>query len=897
MATQASLIAVQKMYIAYYGRPADQAGLNAWADALDTAGGDLSEIVEAFGTSPEATARFGGKSSAETITTLYQQLFGRDPETQAVLDEWVNQLENNPDVTLQSIALDLLNGAMNDDLAAVNNKLAIAQAFTAAIDTADETDAYDGQVAVDAGTALLDDVSAATDVTTVDVDAALAALVVTNPGGGTDGATFTLTESTDRGAAFTGDADNNLFEAYLAQNNLVGGVSNTLSSADVLDGGAGIDTLDAVLVPEFFGSNGGWQLDVQPRTTSIENITIEARDLTTAGASAGSVAGHLVSLDAKDMTDIVKIGSKQSDGDLVIENLTTLTADGTARNTDVITVTMDHTDNFNSDGDASDLTVYFDEDYLVPTTNLGQSSVIFRIMNQDAYDQNDGGMRLDGVFVSRMEFELDGKRFNLADFIQEDATATSKGDEFQTEAELVAHLNDVALPALVAANPADAAALIELSFSIGDKWNDGNQNRIGDDIVLTASNAHTLTTQDAWIQISQAEDVPTGYASNRIERTSLETGADSEELSVNVELHKVGREGEGGDLVIGGKDQGDEGEGIDIFNISVLGTDKKPSNLGAISSTNDDLDVINIKTDASVTGDTYASLTIRDGFGERVGDLQTDPVTREELEAVNANEFKGDLTIGSDTDVLNLGTLNATGGGNVTFNADVTTDGNYAYNTGAGDDTIKLDVDTDATDRVDTSLNVSTGGGEDSVTLNTTAHASQNTMQLFNNMSVATGSGNDKVEVNGDGRYNIDAAAGDDYVYINSQGTTGAATGAWEFGRVSDAVAKDFADKVLYQATLTVVFAGLESEVTIGTNANDNFVATQLTINAAIEEAISQNPELAQLLTITRGDGDQFMTVTSNIDGYNELSVTVDQPNVVTANAGAGEVELATTDV
>ena len=42
-----------------------------------------------------------------------------------------------------------------------------------------------------------------------------------------------------------------------------------------------------------------------------------------------------------------------------------------------ITITMDHTDNSNSDNDASDLTVYFDDNYLIesdvpppPTINL-----------------------------------------------------------------------------------------------------------------------------------------------------------------------------------------------------------------------------------------------------------------------------------------------------------------------------------------------------------------------------------------------------------------------------------------------------------------------------------------------------------------------------------------------
>ncbi|MCP4597186.1 Calx-beta domain-containing protein [Neptuniibacter sp.] len=135
---------VQKIYIAYYGRAADPGGQQAWAEALDAVGGDLSAIIEAFGTSPEAEARFGGLSSAETITALYQQLFNRDPESQLILDIWVDQLENNPAVTLQSIALDLLNGAQNNDAQVIQNRLDAANSFTDTLTTLSLEDLYRG---------------------------------------------------------------------------------------------------------------------------------------------------------------------------------------------------------------------------------------------------------------------------------------------------------------------------------------------------------------------------------------------------------------------------------------------------------------------------------------------------------------------------------------------------------------------------------------------------------------------------------------------------------------------------------------------------------------------------------------------------------------------------------
>jgi len=45
---------VQKIYIGYYQRPADPAGLIYWAERLDGSGGNLNEIIEAFANSAES---------------------------------------------------------------------------------------------------------------------------------------------------------------------------------------------------------------------------------------------------------------------------------------------------------------------------------------------------------------------------------------------------------------------------------------------------------------------------------------------------------------------------------------------------------------------------------------------------------------------------------------------------------------------------------------------------------------------------------------------------------------------------------------------------------------------------------------------------------------------------
>ena len=50
---------VQKIFIAFYQRPADPAGLKYWADRVDVAGGKIESVIDAFATSAEAKALYG----------------------------------------------------------------------------------------------------------------------------------------------------------------------------------------------------------------------------------------------------------------------------------------------------------------------------------------------------------------------------------------------------------------------------------------------------------------------------------------------------------------------------------------------------------------------------------------------------------------------------------------------------------------------------------------------------------------------------------------------------------------------------------------------------------------------------------------------------------------------
>lgn len=191
MATQASLDLVQTLYVAYYGRPADPSGQQYWAEQIDERGVDA--VINFFGTSPEFDERFGSMTNEQLVNNLYYQLFGREAEQEG-LDFYVGHLDAG-NLTLAEIALTIATGAQNEDVDALNNKVAVAQAFTDALDDPNELLAYQGNDAANAMRNVLVDVDENTDPSAVDVDGIIEELVK-EASPGTSSNLFTLTEAT-----------------------------------------------------------------------------------------------------------------------------------------------------------------------------------------------------------------------------------------------------------------------------------------------------------------------------------------------------------------------------------------------------------------------------------------------------------------------------------------------------------------------------------------------------------------------------------------------------------------------------------------------------------------------------------------------------------------------------
>ncbi len=129
-------------YIAYYGRVPDAAGLYYWAGEIGSRGGSLSAIIDAFGNSDEFTKTFGELSNRDLIDNLYVQAFGRAAD-HAGLNYYLAEIEAG-NLSLQQIALSIVDGALGDDSRVLENRTQVAQHYVTGVEaTGHEIDIED----------------------------------------------------------------------------------------------------------------------------------------------------------------------------------------------------------------------------------------------------------------------------------------------------------------------------------------------------------------------------------------------------------------------------------------------------------------------------------------------------------------------------------------------------------------------------------------------------------------------------------------------------------------------------------------------------------------------------------------------------------------------------------
>ncbi len=166
---------VQRIYVGYFGRPADPGGLDFYAGVLLNAGAptnivdlgvaynsnaQLKFVIDSFGTSDESKALYPG-DNGQFIDAIYRNLFGREPDAGGKAF-WSNALDLNY-MTRASAAIQIMAGAAGSDVTIITNKTRAASGFTARIDTPIQQQAYSGLAANVVVRSMLGTVGEATD--------------------------------------------------------------------------------------------------------------------------------------------------------------------------------------------------------------------------------------------------------------------------------------------------------------------------------------------------------------------------------------------------------------------------------------------------------------------------------------------------------------------------------------------------------------------------------------------------------------------------------------------------------------------------------------------------------------------------------------------------------------
>jgi len=788
----------------------NQAPSNSLLDeliALSTAGGSLADAAEHIAKTDAFKAEYPSFQTAEQYATeIFDNITTGGTVTAAIrtaVIELATGYLTSGEMSKSGLAaaiIDFLSqpaALLNSDFAdiaqSVQNRSAAAEYFVVTKELGGSSDA-ELAAAIASVTSDADTLTAANAAADAAADGGDVAL----------GQTFTLTIGEDN---IEGNSLDNTFTAKVVQNS-VGEQTNQLGTGDEINGFDGNDILSA-RVQAASGLNEGASSGIAPITVDVEEAHFTVYDVSELGDTQAII-------NAKDMLGLNRVGSIQSDNSLVIQNLTTLTDSGVyadRRDTEEMTIRMDHTGNGDVVDGAASLSVYFDNDYLL-SGSASTDSAFFYLLDREAADATPA-TPLARINVQGIEFSIDGvaKQIriaaeDLAPFIGGvDGTAALTGTQ-GTHAGYVALLQ-----AALAAAQADDPDLANVTITLDPT----NVSEFGLDdtplavpapaIVVSVGDGQVIAPRRFLTFEDALGDFDVYAESADAALTSTE-----DPIAVQVELDKVGRGSDGGALVIGAMstdgtntwttDTSAMEQGIELFNITVEGDNTQASSLSFLESTNNTLQTVNV---AWATG-SVADLEI--GNSNTTGALANGAVDDDDDGLANAttarnNAMKDVRTFtaaNNNSETLLNGTVNTT---NVTLNAEITDEAvakymdrvdvdadatadnaNFVYTTGAGNDSINVNVSqtnlaaSGTGAREDFSLAIATGAGNDTVTtqigdgVGTDGAGTALAWQINNanqeNLSIDTGAGNDTIWVNGSGTWQIDAGAGNDAIYSDS---------------------------------------------------------------------------------------------------------------------------------
>jgi hypothetical protein len=558
-----------------------------------------------------------------------------------------------------------------------------------------------------------------------------------------------------------GSSANDYFKAFLVGN------TTTLQNGDVLDGGAGTDTLFADVNPT--------GVVISAETKGIENILFRVQaDQYDDGDN--NIAGVGI-IDAERMKDVLNWENNNSRADLVVEdvriNNNQITKD--------ITITMRETD-----PGQVDYAVYFDQNSLRNSTE-NASQMNLRVLDTYAVAQGLDNLKDSPYGSFTFYFTINGLNETKA------TLASQAMQDAQT-------LDDLVIAMQAAADTLFGAGAVSVTlgstYTVKDSVTSNDVQ--GKEIVIAAkgSSAIAFNTDGAgsgWLATDTVPAISGLY-------TSFTTGStvNTDLVTSTVVLDYVGRGSVGGDLVIGGLSVGDTStsKGVQRFEITV----EDDSRLQTINSTNNTLQEVTIVNGAqSRISDAYYAVDAAGGLLQVNGivaggdtampgsSAQHNAYGFSDVRLIDGSAMTGKLAFTAEITAASIGkyldlddTQNAPAADNVEF----------VYSGGSNNDTMRVAIDSGVaasinslTAREDFKFILNGGSGNDALTVGIVDAGGSwyaNQSQL-NNVVIDGGAGNDTINTTTTGDFVVNAGAGNDTVY---SGNTGAKS-VWTVGNSS----------------------------------------------------------------------------------------------------------------
>lgn len=671
------------------------------------------------------------------------------------------------------------------------------------------------------------------------------------------GSSFVLTTTQDNKIGTDG---NDTFYAYASQN-VNGATTNTLSTGDMIDGGKGSsDKIISSMINDETVNNSA-NFAPMPIINNVEEIRVQALEN---GVNATST-NDVVILDADQITGETKYASDSSRADLVITNVDITSTQIT---NDIKLEMKDTQQN-------SDFAVYFDQTSLKanPDKVVSSAQVIIQVAD---------GAQVTGTTkpLANMTFDLsftqDGKTYSFDNIESTDGTYTGLVTAIQ-----------VALA---------AKGLTQYVVALGDTFSTFT-TEAGKSVNLDYTGNYVTITDSEGTAFSNITFAPEQKAGSAVAillaQSNVNTDAvtTSDVIQSTITLDNVGRGSNGGEVIIGSTSASKSSTGVERINVIV----ENSSVVHDISSTNNALKEITL-TNGTVKGNFVLTNASSYGVGANGGTYSNvkEADFTVGLKSITATDFDGNIVLGRDNNLVDVGSLSAAVNGDVTYNATLNDKDTYTATTGNGADTINITLDdnrVEANTDTDTAVTISTGAGNDTITVD-----EDNTRVENTTAKIDAGSGDDVIRGN-DVSVTVTAGAGNDVVYAENTGvkallgvnmtavytTAGAATDTAPHsnGTIHFLAGREVTVTIATNGNAAGILTnGYETSTAVKITASKGTLTTLADLNAAIVKAVNEDAVLSKIAK-AYVDENNHVQVKYLVDGVQNaaaVQVTVTNP-------------------